>query len=379
VIRLVLLGSGHAHLFVLEALARRGPRGLDITLVSLDARPIYSGMVPGLIGGRYALPDLSFDLTAMCRGAGARFLEGEVTRIEPTCRRIVLADGTAHGYDLLSVATGSTVEGADLPGVARHALRVKPIGQAKAVVSALDRLAGKREPASVIVVGGGAAGVELALAARSRLRILGKPRASVILVEAGTELLGGGLRAAERLARRALAANGIGLRLGRRALSVGKDAVELASGESLPADAVVWATGAAAPLLLRQSGLPLDARGFLLVNDRLQSTGDPAVFATGDAATLEPHPGTPKAGVYAVREGPVLARNLLSAAGGTSALASYRPQPRFLALLNTGEGRAIVSYGRFATWASWGMRLKDRIDRGFMRRFQKLEHTVDPA
>ena len=251
--RLVLLGGGHAHLFVLEALARRGVDGLDVTLISLASRHIYSGMIPGLISGRYAVPDLSFDLAAICQSVGIRFLAREVTRIEPTHRRIVMADGTTEGYDLLSVATGSTVEGADLPGVARHAVRIKPIGQAMEVGSALDGLGTKRAPVSVIVVGGGAAGVELALAARSRLRILERAGATVILVEAGTELLGGGLRAAERLSRRALAANGIGLRLGQRALSVGKDAVELASGESLPADVVVWATGAAAPSLLRRS------------------------------------------------------------------------------------------------------------------------------
>jgi NADH dehydrogenase FAD-containing subunit len=109
------------------------------------------------------------------------------------------------------------------------------------------------------------------------------------------------------------------------------------------------------------------------VNDHLQSVSDPAVFAAGDAATLARFPGTPKAGVYAVREGPILWASLRAALNGARFSARYKPQPRFLALLNTGDGRAILSYGRLALWGRAWMALKDRIDRGFMRRFQRLE------
>ncbi|HET8622369.1 MAG TPA: FAD-dependent oxidoreductase [Gemmatimonadales bacterium] len=373
--RLVLAGGGHAHLFVLEALARRRPTALDVTLVSLGAQQAYSGMVPGLIGGRYEIGELSFDLAAMSRRAGVTFLVGEVVRIEPDRRRITLSDGRALPYDVLSVATGSAVEGENLPGVAEHAVRVKPISRAVEVVSGLERIARQRDDPRVVVVGGGAAGVELALNTRARLMALDRPRAGVTLVESEPRLLGGRFAAAERVVRRALGAHGVALQLGYRVASVLADAVRFEAGEPLSADMVVWATGAAPSHLLRASGLPLSGRGFLLVNDRLQSTGDSAVFAAGDVASPAAHPTTPKAGVYAVRQGPVLARNLLSAAQGGRADATYRPQPRFLALLNTGDGRAIVWYDRWAVWSSWGMRLKNHIDRGFMRRFQRLEGT----
>jgi selenide,water dikinase len=335
-------------------------------------------MVPGLIGGRYGLPELCFDLAAMCRRAGVSFIEREVVRLEPSHRRILLAGGASLEYDLLSVATGSTAEGGDLPGVAEHALRVKPIGRAVELVPALERAARLRDDPSIVVVGGGAAGVEVALAARARLRALGRHRSGVTLVEARAHLLGGHPPAAERVVGRALAANAVTVRLGRRVSSVASEAVRLESGEELRADMVVWATGAAAPALLRDSGLPVDSRGFLLVTDRLESTADPAVFAAGDAASLAPYPATPKAGVYAVREGPVLARNLAAAAIGGGTAIAYRPQPRFLALLNTGDGRAVLSYGRVAVWASWAMQLKDWIDRGFMHRFQRLEGHPGP-
>lgn len=349
--------------------------GLETTLVSLESRQAYSGMVPGMIGGRYEMAELSFDLGAICRRAGAAFIPAEATRIVTAERRVILRDGTSVEYDLLSIATGSMVEGADVPGVAERTLRVKPIGRAGEIVPALVRAAHRAAAPAVVVAGAGAAGIEVGFAARARLRRLDRPAATVTLVESGSRMLGGRAGAAEGVVSRALAAHGIALRLDSRVSAVFPDSVRLHTGHLLSADVVVWATGAAAPPLLRESGLATDPHGFLLVDDRLRSVSDPAVFGAGDAATLASYPATPKAGVYAVREGPVLWKTLLTAATGGATGPRYRPQPRFLALLNTGDGRAIASYGRAAVWSSWGMQLKDWIDRRFMRRFQALERA----
>jgi selenide, water dikinase len=371
--RLVLLGGGHAHLFVLEGLASRPLAGVETTLISLDRRQAYSGMVPGMIGGRYQPAELSFDLSAISGRAGVAFIRAEAEQLIPAERRVVLAGGRSVEYDVLSVATGSTVEGADLPGVAEHAYRVKPIGRALEIVPAIEHAAAGVADPAVVVVGGGAAGVEVALGARARLRRLGRPDATVTLVESGSRLLGRRMPAAERMVARALAANAVTLRLDARVTAVLPDAVGLEGGTTLAAHLTIWSTGAAAPPFLRRSGLPVDARGFLLVDERLRTVADAAVFAAGDAATLERRPATPKAGVYAVREGPVLWKNLAETLAGGTPARSYRPQPRFLAILNTGDARAVVTYGPAATWSRWGMTLKDRIDRRFMRRFQALE------
>src|SRR4029453_5705305 len=144
--------------------------------------------------------------------------------------------------------------------------------------------------------------------------------------------------------------------------------VPLSSGRALPGALVVWGTGAGAPPLFTASGLPTDQRGFLLVGADLRSPVWPQIFAAGDCATLIPHPSLPKAGVYAVRQAPVLAQNLRAAAAG-AALQAYRPQRLFLSLLNTADGRAILSYGPLAARGGWAWWLKDRIDQSFVKQF----------
>lgn len=372
--RLVLLGAGHAHLFVLEALARGAFPGTEVTLVAPVRHQAYSGMVPGMIAGRYRADELSFDLAAIARSTGARHVPLAGRRILPDARRVELADGSLAAYDVLSVATGSTVSGLDLPGVAEQALLVRPIDRAGAIVPALARALAAEQDPTVVVVGAGGAGIEIALAVRARLRLMAGPAAgAVTLLEVERRLFAGRTPRIARSAERALARNGVALRLGAEIASAGAQAVRLTDGSELPARVLVWAGGAAATDLLRTSRLALDPQGFLLVDDRLRSLSDQRIFAAGDAATLARWPETPKAGVYAVREGPVLCANLAAVCRGAEPPRAYSPQRRFLALLNTGDGRAILSYGRFAASGRWAMTLKDRIDRAFMRRFKALE------
>ena len=374
VTRLVLLGGGHAHLFVLEGAAGGAFAGTDVTLVAPVRRQAYSGMVPGMIAGIYGPDQLSFDLAAMAGVAGARWVSGTCHRIRAEAGRVELADGSCIEYDVLSVATGSTARGVERPGVVEHALQVKPIDRAAEIAPALAAVARSGAVPSVAIVGGGAAGIEIACAVRARLRLIaGGGIGTVTLIEATPSLFGGRQPAAERVTRRALARNGVTLRTGADVSSVGASGVRLTDGTEVPAHVLVWATGPAATDLLRTSGLALDRHGFLAVDDRLRSVSHPAVFAAGDAATPARWADTPKSGVYAVREGPVLCANLAAACRGAEPPRTYRPQRGALALLNTGDGSAILCYGPLATSGRWAMALKDRIDRRFVRRFQRLE------
>jgi selenide, water dikinase len=369
--RLLLVGGGHAHLFVLEALAAGRLPAARATLVAPGPLQAYSGMVPGYIGGRYRPEELTFDLARLARAAGAELVEGEVARIDAQTHRVELRSGGQLEYDIASFATGSRTAGEELPGVAEHALQVKPIGRALAIVPALEAAARRGRP-NVLVVGDGAAGVELALAARARLHRLGaESGGTVTLVGGGERLLAGRSASAGRQAAMALRRHGVAVRLGLEVAGAEPAAVRLGDGSTLPADVLVWATGPAAPSLFRASGLATDEQGFLLVDETLRSVSHPDIFAAGDAATPHRHPDTPKSGVYAVRAGPVLSHNLAAACAG-GRLRSWSPQREHLALLDTGDGRAILSYGPIALTAGWVMTLKERIDRRFMRRFQEI-------
>jgi pyridine nucleotide-disulfide oxidoreductase family protein len=370
---LVLAGGGHAHLFVLEGLARkqRVP-GLRVTLVAQDRQHAYSGMVSGLIGGRYRPDEVLIDLAALARAAGAEFVEAAVATVGPAARAVELADGRQLTYDILSVAVGSYTAGAERPGVRESVLPVKPISGTLAIVPALEQaVAGAAaRGVAVVVVGGGAGGVELALNLRARLELLGRADASVTLVERQDRILGDRSDACRRAAEAALSAARVGLVLGGDISALREGRLVLPSGATLRGDVVVWATGPEAPPFLAASGLATDERGYLRVDATLRSVSHPQVFAAGDAASLEGRPDLPKAGVYAVRQGPVLRDNLLAVAAAQPPRRRFRPQRRFLALLNTGDGRAIFSYGDLAATGRWAMALKDRIDRRFMARFR---------
>ncbi len=378
--RLVLVGAGHAHLFALEAMALGRLRPAAATLVSLSAEQAYSGMVPGLVSGRYRQSDLVFDLPALAHAAGAEFVVGRAVRLETGAREVVLEDGRRLPYDVVSVAVGSRPAGEEIPGAQAHARFVKPIHQALALVPALEELASAGGTPKVVVVGAGAAGIEIALAVRARLRRLSRgDRASVSLLEAGPRILADRSPAARAEAHEALARNGVTVGLGTRVESVLAGALRLAAGATLRWDLLVWAAGARAPDLFRASGLATDDRGYLLVDEHLQAVKQPGLFGTGDAIRLAGRRAIPKAGVFAVRQGPILAANLAVACGKAGRLRRFVPQRRFLALLDTADGQAILSYGGTSLAGRWVMALKERIDRRFVRRFRRLSARAVPA
>jgi NADH dehydrogenase FAD-containing subunit len=212
--------------------------------------------------------------------------------------------------------------------------------------------------------------VELAFATAAVFAAAKAP-ANVILIEAGEGILPGYSPRFVARAGQALAARGVAVRTGTPVERVKEGAVVLLNGERLAADEVVWVTGAVALPFLPASGLPVDRRGFLLVDRALRSVADPRVFAAGDCATLADRRELAKAGVYAVREAPILWRSLAAALGGGEP-PRYEPQSSFLALLNTGDGRALLRWRRLVAHGRWAWWLKDWIDRGFMRRYQRL-------
>ncbi|TNE86355.1 MAG: selenide, water dikinase SelD [Deltaproteobacteria bacterium] len=366
----VLVGGGHSHVQVLRMAMMEPFAGARLTLIVDDPVAVYSGMVPGVISGQYAQHEVEIDVRPLARKAGARLIIGRAIRVEQG--RVHVEGRPPVPYDLCSVNVGSTVAGLDTPGVRAHAVATRPI--ARLVSRWREEVARLRDlgKARIVVVGGGAGGVELAFCARERLLAEGV-EVETTLIHGSSDLLPGRSRGPRQRVIDAMDARGIAHRQGR-VTAVHADHVEV-DGEDLPADVVFWATGAAPHGLMRDSGYQTDARGFVLVDDDLRVA--PGLFAVGDCAVLRSWREIPKAGVYAVREGPVLVDNLRRSLAGRE-LAAYKPQSDFLALLNLGDDTAIgTKWGRaFEGHLAW--RWKDHIDRAFMDKFTVLEPDGAP-
>lgn len=371
--RLVLVGGGHVHLEVLRAAARH-PFDAELILVSPAGQQLYSGRMPAQLRGRIAARELTIELGALCRAAGARFVQTSATRVEADARGGVVTtmDGT-YSADVISLDVGASVAGLDTPGVLRYAFTTRPAEQWAALVSRVQALVvdERRQVVSCCVVGGGVGGIEIAFALHARITAA-KRVAEVTLVDAAPLPLGDWDRgAAERLLQ-LLRDRGITVHTRGAVVQVTGEWVELRDGRRLPSDITVWTTGPAPHGWLSESLLAVDGDGWLRVDATLRAVDGRAVWGAGDCIALEHAPWLPRSGVYAVRAAPVLAHNLRASVDEQGQLLTFRPPRRSLALVDTGDGRAIAHWGRFTAGGRWAWWLKHRIDGRYVGRYQRL-------
>jgi selenide,water dikinase len=366
---LVLVGGGHAHVHVLKRFGMRPEPGVRLTLISRDVETPYSGMLPGYVAGHYRFDDCHIDLVRLARFAGARLIHDEAIGLDRARREVLCRGHPPIRYDIVSLDIGITPRRAAVPGAAEHTVPVKPIDRfAERWEALLDR-ARALGRVRLAVVGGGAGGVELALAAEHRLGGLLDARPEVTLVMRDGLLPSHNARVRAKFAR-ILAERGIAVRAGDPVARVESGVLYLAGGGTVPFDEALWVTEAAAAPWLVETGLALDPGGFVETDEYLRSPSDSTVFAAGDIAAMRGHPRD-KSGVYAVRAGPPLAENLRRALAGR-ALRRALPQRRALALIGTGDGSAVASRGGLAAEGAWLWRLKQWIDRRWMCGYVEL-------
>lgn len=367
---IVLLGVGHTNAHVLRKWRMAPMADTRLTCVSNYGWATYSGMLPGTLAGLYPPERMQIDLSRLCAAAGARLILAEVEGLDLPNRRLRFADRPPLPFDVLSIGIGSVPRRDGLVETGDLLLPIKPMQ------TFLPRLAVRLEslgprtsdrPLRVAIVGGGAGGVEITFCLAPYLRQRGIA-AELTLIDSHDQILTAMPAGAVAKTVALLESRGVRLRLGQAVQEIAADGLRFGDGTRLPADLVLWVTSAAAPPLLSQLGLPTTPEGFLETLPTLRTTADAPIFVVGDSGACPTQP-TPRAGVYAVRQGPVLWENLRRQLRAEP-LVAFEPQSGFLSLLATGDGRALLSYKGLTAYGRWCWRLKNWIDGRFMDKHQ---------
>ena len=373
--QLLLVGGGHSHVTVIKQLGMRPIPGVKVTLVTPSLKTPYSGMLPGCIAGHYQTTDIYIDLAKLCQAAGVDWVLDEIAGVDPARQTVMFSHRPSLQYDVLSLDVGIIPDTRGLSGDSHLITPVKPIAS---FIERWQRCQQRLTPEdSIAIVGGGAASVEIALAIATALKSKrgaqgetgkrGVACQNIHLISANKHILPEAPSRVRRVIIRALEQYGVRLTTGVHVTGYEHGLLHGANGASIPATEVIWATGARPMPWLGDSGLDLDEHGFILVTPTLQSVSHSNVFAAGDTAAMEMDP-RPKAGVYAVRQGPILAANLRAYLESLP-LNSYKPQSQHLALIALGEQRAIGFRNGVSFSGHWVWRMKDRIDRRFLAQF----------
>ncbi|PUB18446.1 selenide, water dikinase SelD [Yoonia sediminilitoris] len=364
---LVLVGGGHTHALVLRQWGMNPLPGVRLTVINPGPTAPYSGMLPGFVAGHYSRDELDIDLVRLARFAGARLINDYATGINRDAQTVSVDGHPPIAYDVLAIDVGITSAMPQMPGFSAHAIPAKPLGT---FASRWDEFRATAQDPQIAIIGGGVAGAELAMAMHHALR---DRNPTVRLIDRSRVLSALGYKARSRMMA-ALTAQKVEIIEDADVSEVFPEGVTLTDGRTIRSDFTTGAAGAKPHDWIATTGLDLH-EGFITVDAHLQSN-DPNIFAVGDCAHLAFDP-RPKAGVYAVREAPVLFDNLRAALSG-GALRRYRPQKDYLKLVSMGGKSALAEKFGTAREGPVLWKLKDHIDRKFMDQFDDLPQMAAP-
>ena len=389
---LVLIGGGHSHAIVLKMFGIKPLPGVRLTLISDVLYAPYSGMLPGHVAGFYNYDECHIDLRSLAEFAQCQIFVDRAIAIDFSKNLVICQTRPPVNFDLLSIDIGSTPATLSVPGAAEYAIAAKPVPE---FLASWNQLISRRQnhPEKLLriaIVGGGAGGVELALNMHSRLQ------SEIHLFHSGAELMPAHNKRVRHRLKKILINRGVKLHLMEKVSAIEKpETIDIEdnqecpisnsqfpipnsqicceSGLKLKCEIIFWVTQASAANWIGESGLATDSKGFMQVNDCLQSVSHPNVFGAGDIAAMVNY-SRPKAGVFAVRQGKPLFENLQQFLLAKP-LKPFAPQSQYLALIGTGNKRAIASRGNFMWESPLLWYWKDWIDRKFMQKFTNLPKT----
>ncbi|GAA2269144.1 FAD-dependent oxidoreductase [Streptomyces atrovirens] len=273
--RVVILGAGYAGMAAAVQLAARTRRHGNVRVTVVNARERFTErMRLHMTATGQPLAELS--IPRLLEGTGARFVRGWVTAVDADARTVRIDDDRVLPYDTLVYGLGGVADTSAVPGAEDHAYTLSGAQDAELLADRLERLGG----GTVVVAGSGLTGVESAAEIAER-----HPELNVVLLgrrEPGADMN----PRARAYVRAALGRLGVQVRTGVEVAKVLPDAVELADGGSIAADAVLWTSGTRVSPLAAAAGLAVDERGRVVTDAALRSVSHPEVYAVGDAAAI---------------------------------------------------------------------------------------------
>ncbi|WP_034551983.1 FAD-dependent oxidoreductase [Carnobacterium funditum] len=355
--KLVLIGGGHAHLiFLRELLTTSIPH--EIVLISADPYQYYSGMFSGFTEGLYEKEDIRVNIEQLCHRASVKFVADTIIRLNPLDKTIEGSSGHTYSFDTISVNIGSSISKL----VNSTAIKsIKPNYKFTTIIEAF------RLGEQPVIIGGGSAGVELALTTAA-WRKTNKKEANVKLISSSPLLSSYGRKASIKI-RQVVKRKGLEVFENERIEHLDQNFLITDRNHKIKWSHLLSLTGPVASPLFTENILLKDANGFLLVKNTLQHKQYPFIFGAGDCATVEEYPLLPKNGVYAVRQGQLLTQNLKRYLENQDLL-PFIPQKRFLSILSTGNQEGLLTYGPFYLHGKIPWRIKHHIDKRFIDSFR---------
>jgi selenide,water dikinase len=367
--KLVLVGGGHSHALVIKMWAAKPITNIDLVLISPQRYTPYSGMLPGLIAGDYSFSDTHIDLQTLCLATGVTFICDRVNKIDANQKLIHCNDQSDIGFDLLSINTGITPD-LSTAGAQEFTIPVKPIADFYPKwLKLIDQLQISQMKTNIYIIGGGAAGAELALAVKQKLERLNLTNSTQVhLLYRNSAVPSSYPEKLQRKLATILQTKNIVMHPNSDVCAITSNHIKIKDNNAdLPYDVIFWCANAQASDWLTNCNFNLSNGGFIAVNAELQSTSHEYIFAAGDIASQE-NQQYPKAGVFAVRQAPILFENLQNFILSKK-LKPYKPQNTFLSILTCGDHYALgarINSSLPSISGKWVWRWKDRIDRKFM-------------
>lgn len=357
--KLLLVGAGHAHLYVLKQLQTSSLPDVEVTLLSLSEYQYLSERFAGYAEGLYTLDEIRINVRLMAEQAGIAWIEGAVVSIDPERKAVLTEQGKMLKYDAISFDIGTLTYGTDRPGVLAHAEMITPNVRFPASIARL------LEAVRPVIVGGDIRAAELALTLQTRRQQEGKE--PLILISDRGLPDDENARAAEKteaLARK----KGMNLHLHDGAEAVIDKKVVTASNRKISFDRLFWLNGQR-PHQLFSASLPVDKNGYLLVEETLQVKTYPSIFGAGDCASVNGYTNVSRSGFQAVKQAPVLWENIKGFLGnGEGHL--YRPNQALFRILSTGDRKALLLYKEKAFYGRWPWRIKYRLNRKLIESYR---------